>query len=55
MSRASENARNGCGRSEDVMKENDEEDERIWPKWLKRVTVMATDDAQFDRVTLKRT
>ena len=55
MSRADESARNGCVRSEDVMRENDEEDERIWPKWLKRVTVMATDDAQFDRVTLKCT
>ena len=55
MSRASENARNGCVKSEDVMKENDEEDEQIWPKWLKRVLVMGTDDAQFGGVTLKRT
>ena len=55
VSRAGENDRNGCVRSEDVMREDDKEDERIWPKRLKRVLVMATDDAQFGEVTLKRT
>ena len=46
-SRANENARDGCVRSEDVMRESDKEDERTWPKWLKCVAAMATGNAQI--------
>ena len=35
MSRAGENARNGCVRSEDVTRESDEKDTRIQQNWLK--------------------